>query len=105
MLHIYRWTAISHPDRLKYPLVRKNGKLERVSWDEAMNVIVQRVKQTQARLSNHGIGFYTSGQLFLEEYFILATIGKAGLNTLHMCASYHHHYHHLISSREVADCI
>uniref|UniRef100_A0A093XDL3 Nitrate reductase n=1 Tax=Talaromyces marneffei PM1 TaxID=1077442 RepID=A0A093XDL3_TALMA len=78
------WTAISHPDRLKYPLVRKNGKLERVSWDEAMNVIVQRVKQTQARLSNHGIGFYTSGQLFLEEYFVLATIGKAGLNTLHM---------------------
>jgi len=28
--------------------------------------------------------FYTSGQLFLEEYFALATIGKAGLGTPHM---------------------
>lgn len=51
-----------------------------------MNTIVQRVKQTQARLTNHGIGFYTSGQLFLEEYYVLAMIGKAGLNTLHMYA-------------------
>lgn len=71
---------------MKHPFVRKNGKLERVSWDEAMNTIVQRVKQTQARLTNHGIGFYTSGQLFLEEYYVLAMIGKAGLNTLHMYA-------------------
>lgn len=30
------------------------------------------------------IGFYTSGQLFLEEYYTLAVIGKAGLGTPHM---------------------
>ncbi|KAJ9662589.1 hypothetical protein H2198_001261 [Neophaeococcomyces mojaviensis] len=36
------------------------------------------------RLTAHGIGFYTSGQLFLEEYYALAMVGKAGLNTLHM---------------------
>ena len=29
-------------------------------------------------------GFYTSGQLFLEEYYALAVIGKAGLGTPHM---------------------
>ncbi len=29
-------------------------------------------------------GFYTSGQLFLEEYYTLAVIGKAGLGTPHM---------------------
>lgn len=62
-----------------------------------MNTIVQRVKQTQARLTNHGIGFYTSGQLFLEEYYVLAMIGKAGLNTLHMYAD----SQRLESSREL----
>ena len=30
------------------------------------------------------IGFYTSGQLFLEEYYTLAVIGKAGIGTPHM---------------------
>lgn len=49
-----------------------------------MSVIVDRAKDTRQRLTAHGIAFYTSGQLFLEEYYVLALIGKAGLNTLHM---------------------
>ncbi|KAJ5982023.1 hypothetical protein N7451_012123 [Penicillium sp. IBT 35674x] len=78
------WVSIGHPDRLKHPLIRRNGKLERASWDEAMSLIVDRTKDIQSRLTNHGIGFYTSGQLLLEEYYVLAMVGKAGLNTLHM---------------------
>lgn len=78
------WTSIHHPDRLKYPLIRKNGKLERASWDEAMSLIVDKAQEIRSRLTNYGIGFYTSGQLFLEEYYVLAMVGKAGLNTLHM---------------------
>lgn len=49
-----------------------------------MSLIVDRAKDIQSRLTNHGIGFYTSGQLLLEEYYVLAMVGKAGLNTLHM---------------------
>lgn len=65
-------------------MIRKNGKLERASWDEAMSLMVEKTKDIQKRLTNHGIAFYTSGQLFLEEYYALAMVGKAGLNTLHM---------------------
>jgi ferredoxin-nitrate reductase len=72
-------------DRLKSPLIRrKNGKLEEATWDEAMQLIVQRTKEVQKEMSCHGIGFYTTGQLFLEEYYTLTLIGKAGLGTLHM---------------------
>lgn len=53
-----------------------------------MNLIVERTREVQSRLSNHGIGFYTTGQLFLEEYYVLAMVGKAGLNTLHMYACF-----------------
>lgn len=49
-----------------------------------MSLIVEKTKDIQKRLTNHGIGFYTSGQLFLEEYYALALVGKGGLNTLHM---------------------
>ncbi|KAE8327547.1 hypothetical protein BDV39DRAFT_192740 [Aspergillus sergii] len=80
----HSWESIHHPDRLKHPLIRRNGKLEQASWDEAMSLIVDKAKEIWTRLTNHGIGFYTSGQLFLEEYYVLAMIGKAGLNTLHM---------------------
>lgn len=49
-----------------------------------MNLMVEKAKDIRKRLTAHGIGFYTSGQLFLEEYYALAVIGKGGLNTLHM---------------------
>ena len=78
------WTSQAHPDRLKYPMIRKNGKLERATWDEAMGLVARKAQETRERLTAHGIAFYTSGQLFLEEYYVLAMIGKAGLNTLHM---------------------
>ncbi|KAK1579680.1 uncharacterized protein LY79DRAFT_693683 [Colletotrichum navitas] len=70
------WKSIHHADRLTYPL--------RTFWDEAMDFIVQRSKYLIKRLTSHGIAFYTSGQLFLEEYYALAVVGKAGLSTLHM---------------------
>ncbi|EAW21029.1 molybdopterin oxidoreductase family protein [Aspergillus fischeri NRRL 181] len=81
---LHGWESMNHPDRLKQPLIRRNGQLESASWDEAMSLIVDKTKDVQKRLTNHGIGFYTTGQLFLEEYYVLAMIGKAGLNTLHM---------------------
>ena len=65
-------------------MVRKNGRLERTSWDDAMNLIVAKTKELQEQLTNHSIAFYTSGQLFLEDYYALALVGKAGLHTLHM---------------------
>ncbi len=78
------WEANNSPDRLKHPLIRRNGKLEQASWDEAMDLIVQRSKEIIDKHTSQAIGFYTSGQLFIEEYYTLGIIGKAGLGTPHM---------------------
>jgi ferredoxin-nitrate reductase len=75
---------MGHEDRLTHPLIRRNGKLERATWEEAMTLIVDKSKDIIKRLTSHGIAFYTTGQFFLEEYYVLAMVGKAGLNTLHM---------------------
>jgi hypothetical protein len=42
-----------------------------------MDRIVQRSRQQLDTLGPGSIGFYTSGQLFCEEYYTLAVIGKA----------------------------
>src|SRR6478672_7854106 len=81
---LHAWVANHSSDRLTQPLMRRNGKLEPVSWDEAMEAIVQRSKQICQQHTSGAIGFYTSGQLFIEEYYTLAVIGKAGLGTPHM---------------------
>src|SRR5215207_10000408 len=81
---LYAWQANNSPDRLKRPLVRENGELVEASWDEAMSRIVERSKELLEEKGPLAFGFYTTGQLFLEEYYTLAVIGRAGLGTPHM---------------------
>lgn len=81
---LHGWIANHSRDRLTTPLIRRNGQLEPASWDEAMNAIVNRSQEIRDRHTSGAIGFYTSGQLFLEEYYTLGVIGKAGLGTPHM---------------------
>ncbi|MEV4343257.1 molybdopterin oxidoreductase family protein [Actinoplanes sp. NPDC049596] len=72
------------PDRLTRPLIREGDRLVETDWDTAMGRVVresQRLLREKGPLSH---GFYTSGQLFLEEYYTLAVIGKAGIGTPHM---------------------
>lgn len=78
------WQANTSPDRLTKPLIRHGSRLLEASWDEAMGLIAERSKALIERYSGSAIGFYTSGQLMLEEYYTLGAIGKAGLGTPHM---------------------
>ena len=82
---LYGWQANHSPDRLTRPLVRDGGRLVETDWETAMDRIVERSKALLDEPGGWGrIGFYTTGQLFLEEYYTLAVIGKAGIGTPHM---------------------
>jgi anaerobic selenocysteine-containing dehydrogenase len=82
---LYGWQANHSPDRLTRPLVRDGDRLVETDWDSAMDRIVVRSKELLDGPGGWGhFGFYTSGQLFLEEYYSLGVIGKAGLGTPHM---------------------
>jgi NADH-quinone oxidoreductase subunit G len=58
------------PQRLKEPLVRKNGELRPASWDEALNLV-------EAHLRDAGDSFVTlaGGRLANEDLFNLAQLG------------------------------
>jgi anaerobic selenocysteine-containing dehydrogenase len=70
-------------DRLTRPLIRDGGQLVESSWDVAMGRIVERSRALLDEVGPLSHGFYTSGQLFLEEYYTLGVIGKAGIGTPH----------------------
>ncbi len=82
---LYGWEAIGSADRLARPLVRAGGELVETDWDTAMDRIVARSRELLSGPGGWGrIGFYTSGQLALEDYYTLGVIGKAGIGTPHM---------------------
>jgi ferredoxin-nitrate reductase len=81
---LYGWQANGAPDRLLRPLVRDGGELVETGWDQAMERIVERSRALLEAKGGGAFGFYTSGQLFSEEYYTLGVIGKGGLGTPHM---------------------
>ena len=70
-------------DRLKYPLMRDSLKEEfrRVSWDEALNRIVNRIKEVRDTQGANGICMYGSGQFQTEDYYIAQKLLKGCLGT------------------------
>jgi anaerobic selenocysteine-containing dehydrogenase len=80
---LYGWQGQQH-DRLTAPLIRQGGRLVETDWETAMSAVVERSRNlldTKGPLSH---GFFTSGQLMIEEFYTLATIGKGGIGTPHM---------------------
>jgi ferredoxin-nitrate reductase len=74
----------SSPDRLTRPLVREGGRLVESDWETAMGRIVETSRRLLDEKGPLSHGFYTSGQLFLEEYYVQGVVGKAGIGTPHM---------------------
>ena len=81
---LFGWQANASADRLTRPLVREGDRLVACDWDTAMGRIVARSKDLLADKGPGSIGFYTTGQLFLEEYYTLAVLARAGIGTNHL---------------------
>ncbi|WP_346054399.1 nitrate reductase [Amycolatopsis dongchuanensis] len=81
---LFGWQANNAGDRLTVPLVRREGRLTEASWDEAMGLVVERSKRLLAEQGPGALGFYTSGQLFCEEYYTLAAIAHGAIGTNHL---------------------
>ncbi len=81
---LFGWQANNSPDRLTRPLVRFDGALQETDWDAAMIRIVDRSKEVLADYGPLAMAFYTSGQLFAEEYYTLALLARGGIGTPHL---------------------
>ncbi len=79
---------VHHPDRLKYPLVRENGKLKRTSWNKALDLVASKLKTTKGRYGPHSIAFLTSAKCTNEENYLLQKFARAviGTNNIDHCA-------------------
>jgi nitrate reductase (cytochrome) len=69
------------PDRLLHPMVRKSGKLVQVSWDEAMDVVAGKFKESISKFGPESVAFYGSGQGLTEETYVANKLFKAGIRT------------------------
>jgi len=69
-------------NRARYPLLRnKRGKLERIGWDEALTVMVEKFRGVQGKYGRDALGVVGTGQLVTEEFYTLGKLVQLGFGT------------------------
>jgi len=79
---------VHHRDRLTAPLVKKNGKLEKTDWPEALGFISDRLKSIKEEFGPDSIAAFSSARCTNEENYLLQKFMRAaiGTNNIDHCA-------------------
>lgn len=80
--------AVHSPHRLKKPLIKKDGKFVEASWDEALNLVAQKLRELKERYSGEGLGVIASARIANEANYLAQKLARAmlGTNKVDCCA-------------------
>jgi predicted molibdopterin-dependent oxidoreductase YjgC len=79
---------VHSPDRLKTPLIRKNGELKEASWDEAYGYIAEKLSTIKKAHGPDSIAGFSSARATNEENYLFQKFMRAviGTNNVDHCA-------------------
>ena len=79
------WSAaavLTHPDRLRTPLVRdESGALVPASWDAALERVARRIQAVQRQYGPNAVGVFGGGSLTNEKAYLLGKFARVALGT------------------------
>lgn len=68
-------------ERLLHPMVKRNGRFERISWSDAYELIVSKWNSLRETYGNHSVGLYGGGSLTNESAYVLGKFARVALQT------------------------
>lgn len=72
--------------RMKYPLVRKEGVLQEVSWEEAVLYTAKKAQSLALLYGSSSLALSISDRYTNEEIYLAAQLGEKVLNTNNICS-------------------
>ncbi|MDH3648452.1 MAG: formate dehydrogenase subunit alpha, partial [Saprospiraceae bacterium] len=84
----YAFKFYNHPERLTSPMIRKNGKLEEVTWDEVYEFMARKFTQYKEEFGADSIAGISSSRCTNEENYLMQKFIRAviGTNNIDGCA-------------------
>lgn len=84
----FAFSFYNHPDRITSPLLRKNGELVPVSWDEAYDFIAEKLVSIKEKYGPDAIAGISSARCTNEENYLMQKFIRAviGTNNIDCCA-------------------
>ncbi len=84
----YAFEYVQHADRLRSPMIRRDGALQQVSWDEALHYIAERLKRIKQDHGPDAIAAISSARCTNEENYLMQKFMRTviGSNNIDGCA-------------------
>lgn len=84
----FAFSFYNHPERLRTPLIKRNGKFEEASWDEAYDFIANKLNEIKTTSGPDFIAGISSARATNEENYLMQKFIRAviGTNNIDCCA-------------------
>ncbi len=82
------WEVVNHKDRIKRPLIKKGSGFVEASWDEALSLVVEKLKGIKAKYGPDSLGVWSSARCTNELNYLAQKLARAvlGTNNVDHCA-------------------
>jgi len=82
------WESVIGGDRIKEPLVKKNGKFVETSWDEALDLVAKQFTKLKEKYGPDSLGVWGSARCTNELNYLAQKLARAvfGTNNVDHCA-------------------
>jgi len=84
----FAYNFVGHKNRLKTPLIKKDGQLVEASWEEAYSLIVEKITETRKKYGADALGGFSSARCPNEDNYAFQKLFRAaiGTNNVDHCA-------------------
>jgi len=84
----FAFSFYNHPERLRTPLIKRNGKFESATWDEAYDYIANKLTEIKNKNGADAIAGISSARCTNEENYLMQKFIRAviGTNNIDSCA-------------------
>lgn len=84
----FAFQYINHPNRLKTPLIKRDGVFEEATWEEAYTLIVDKIQTTKQQFGAQAFAGLASAKCTNEENYLFQKLFRAviGTNNVDHCA-------------------
>ncbi|UJW58414.1 formate dehydrogenase subunit alpha [Bacillus sp. A116_S68] len=75
------YQTVDHPDRIKTPLIKKNGKFVESTWEEALDLIEKNYKRLQSHYGKDALSVFGGVSMTNEKCYLVGKYARVALGT------------------------
>ena len=77
----FGYDFVGSPERLTTPLVKRNGKFEKATWDEALSLVAEKLTSIKSEHGPDAVAGLSSAKCTNEENYLFQKLMRAALGT------------------------